>query len=109
MTFAVHTLWRAERDFDRIVAWLCDRSPQGADAWLRAWEKTKETLHDSADKFGLAPENEGPELEVREITFRTRKGKDYRVLYTIRDRNVYIMHLRGPGQDLLSPDEVRFH
>ena len=108
MNFTVHTLWRAERDFDRIVAWLYERSPQGADAWLRAWEKARESLRDSADKFGLAPENEGQELEVREIAFRTRKGKDYRVLYTIRDCDVFIMHLRGPGQNLLSPDELRF-
>lgn len=109
MSFTVHTLWRAERDFDRIVSYLCERSPQGADSWLRAWEKAKQKLQDSADKFGLAPENEGQDLEVREFIFRTRKGRDYRVLYTIRDREVFIMHLRGPGQDLLSPEELRFH
>ena len=107
MNFAVQLLWRAERDVDQILTWLHKRSPQGAAAWHLVWKDTLRTLQSSADTFGHAPENEDQELEVRQITFRTRSGSDYRALYTIRDNDVYVMHVRTPGQDLIPPDELR--
>jgi plasmid stabilization system protein ParE len=104
MKFQVHLLWRAERDLDHIVTWLFERSPQGAEAWHKAWKKTFRTLQTSADAYGLAPESEGQPLEVRQIFFRTRKGRNYRALYTIRGDEVLVMHIRGPGQDLVPPE-----
>ncbi len=107
MKFAVQLLWRAERDIDQILTWLHQRSPQGAATWHRAWKDTIRILQTSADTFGLAPENDDQELEVRQITFHTRSGKDYRSLYTIRGRDVFVMHVRAPGQDLIPPDELQ--
>jgi plasmid stabilization system protein ParE len=109
MKFDVHLLWRAARDVDHIVTWLYERSPQGAEAWHQAWKKTFRTLKMSADAFGLAPESEGHPFEIRQILFRTRKGRDYRALYTIEGRAVYVMHVRSPGQDLVPPEELQLH
>ena len=106
MKFNAHMLRRAARDVELIATWLHQRSPQGADAWLRRWTQTFEALQLSSAAHGLAPEDEGQELEIRQVFFRTRKGRDYRALYTIRDRDVYVMHIRGPGQDLVPADEV---
>lgn len=39
--------------------------------------------------------------------FKTRKGRKYRVLFTIQDQTAIILHVRGPGQDLLDPDDLR--
>ena len=107
MSFDVHILRRAEQDVDQTYAWLCQRSPQGAAAWHRAWKDTIRILEKSADAFGLAPENEDQELEIRQITFHTRSGREYRALYTVSHSDVYIMHIRAPGQDLVPPDELR--
>ena len=106
MKFNAELLWRAERDVDHIVAWLNERSPQGAANWLQAWDETFATLELSADQYGLAPESEG-QLEIRQILFRTRKGREYRALYTIQGRDVYVMHVRAPGQDLVPPEELQ--
>jgi hypothetical protein len=86
---------------------LNERSPQGATSWLRRWDETFAILESAADEYGLAPENECLEFEVRHILFRTRKGRDYRALYTIQGTDVYIMHIRAPGQDLLPPDQLQ--
>ena len=104
--FNAQLLWRAERDVDHILTWLNERSPHGAASWLRTWDRTFAMLESSADEYGLAPENEDHELEIRQIMFRTRKGRDYRALYTIRGNDVYVMHIRAPGQDLVPPDEL---
>jgi plasmid stabilization system protein ParE len=107
MKFNAQLLWRAERDLDRILTWLNQRSPQGAANWLRAWDQTFLTLKSSADEYPLAPESEGWPFEVRQILFRTRKGRDYRALFTIQGTEVLVMHIRGPGQDLVAPEEMQ--
>jgi plasmid stabilization system protein ParE len=105
--FNTHLSWRAQRDVDRILAWLTERSPTGAASWLRTWDETFAILESSADSYGLAPESEGHPFEIHQILFRTRKGREYRALYTIQGSDVFIMHIRAPGQDLVSPDELQ--
>jgi plasmid stabilization system protein ParE len=107
MKFHAQLTWRAERDIDQQLAWLHERSPQGAANWLRVWDQTFATLKSSADQNSLAPESEGQPIEIRQILFHTRKGRDYRALFTIERDTVYVMHVRGPGQDLVSPDQLQ--
>jgi plasmid stabilization system protein ParE len=106
MKYHVHVLFRAERDLDEIVRWIRKRSPQGAATWLRRWDKVLDDLSKQANKCGLAPEDADHELEIRHVVFKTRQGLPYRALFTIRENQVYIMHVRGPGQDLIRPDEI---
>jgi plasmid stabilization system protein ParE len=73
MKFATHLLWRAERDVDHIVSWLNERSPKGAAKWLRRLDATYALLESSANEFGLAPESDGHELEIRQVLFHVRK------------------------------------
>jgi hypothetical protein len=55
----------------------------------------------------LAAEDDHVEFEVREILFKTRHGLIYRALFTIREETATILHVRGPGQDLLDCVEIR--
>ena len=107
MKFNAQLSWRAERDLDRILAWLNERSPQGAASWLRVWDQTFLNLKSSADEYGLAPESEGESFEIRQVLFRTRKGRDYRALYTVHGNDVLVMHIRAPGQNLVLPDQLK--
>ena len=54
------------------------------------------------------PEDEDHEEEIRHILFKTRRGKTYRAIFIIRTDTVFVLHVRGPGQDLIAPDELRF-
>ncbi len=107
MKFQVKVLWQAERDLDRMILWINNKSPQGAAAWLRRWDNVLDDLRKCADKCGLAPEDAGHDIEIRQIVFKTRNGLPYRALFTIRDHHVYVMHVRGPGQDLIRPDDLQ--
>lgn len=107
MKYRAHLLWRAERDLAHILSWLNERSPNGAANWLRVWDQTLRTLESSADEFGLAPESEGQPMEIRQILFRTRSGRDYRTLYTIQGNDLFVMHIRAPGQNLVPSEELR--
>lgn len=107
MTYTVLTLRAAERDFNKMLEYIAARSKAGAAAWARAFDKALARLEVSAGSCPLAAENDCVDFEVREILFRTRRGLIYRILFTIRENKVFILHVRGPGQDFVSAMELR--
>ena len=106
MTYRVRLTARAERDVDRILAWLAGRSPQGAATWYRRWQDVIDHLGLHAVSCPTAPENDDHEDEIRHVIFKTRRGRKYRVLFVVRDDLALIVHVRGPGQDLIATDEM---
>ena len=106
MSFRVSTLPRAEADVRAIARYVRERSPRGADAWLTAFEQAIHHLEQFADGCGEAAENGQFEIEVRQALFKTRRGRVYRLLFTIVDDEVRILRVRGPGQASVDSEEV---
>ncbi len=106
MTFNVVLTRRAELDIAAILGWLRKRSPQGAEAWYRVWTAVLGKLREHASAYGLSPENADHEHEIRHVVFKTRRGRTYRALFTIRVPDVFVLHVRGPGQDVVGPNEL---
>ena len=104
MTFEVIILPQAEIDLEEILRWLRHRSPQGARLWLERWMTVLQSLEDSADRCGDAPENGRYPARIQQFVFRTRRGNPYRVIFTIRESVVYILHIRGLGQLIIPTD-----
>lgn len=102
MKFDLVLLPQADRDVDLIVNFLHSKSPRGADAWYGQWLRACDTLKQSADSFGVAPENDDNDFTVQQFIFKTRYGNPYRVIYRIVDRTAYVYHVRGPGQDYVT-------
>ena len=106
MSTEVELSFRAEKDLDDILAWIASRSPQGARMWLARWKEVCRLLSERPETCLLAPENSDHEEDIRQIVFKTRSGRKYRALFVIRGNRVFITNLRGPGQDLVPPDEL---
>ena len=106
MTFKIKELPRAQDDIRHIFYWIFERSPQGASAWLTAYEDMLKRLEKDATIFGRALENEDCEFEIQEILFRTRRGRPYRAIYFINEDVVNIVRVRGPGQAPTSTEEL---
>ena len=106
MSTEVELSFRAEKDLDAILAWISGRSPQGARMWLARWKEVCRFLSDRPESCLLAPENSDHEEEIRHIVFKTRSGRRYRALFVIRGHRVFVTNLRGPGQDLVPPEEL---
>jgi plasmid stabilization system protein ParE len=107
MTHAIVVLPEANRDADRIFEWIENQSREGAGRGYAAFLKTLESLKNNPDRCGRAPEAALVAAEIRQITFKTRRGGVYRILFLVCDDEVLILHVRGPGQPLLTPDELR--
>jgi plasmid stabilization system protein ParE len=106
MTFRVRELRRAQADIRHIVGWLADRSPQGARAWLDAYDDMVARLEESAAACGEADESAEFDLNVRQTLFKTRRGRVYRALFLIEGDHVFILRVRGPGQAPVDPEEL---
>ena len=107
MPFRVRELRRAQADIRDIAAWLADRSPRGALAWLDAYDDLIARLQNNADSCGPADESDDWELDVRQAFFKTRRGRVYRALFIIEREEVFILRVRGPGQAPVDPAELK--
>lgn len=106
MRFEVVQTRRARADVATIARWLNQRLGPGPDAWYRQWVLATKRLGQSADQFGTAPESDSCPEKILQLQFKTRRGRFFRVLFVIRGDTVYILHVMGAGQDLLSPEEI---
>ena len=104
MKYDVVLLSRAIGEFDEIVEWLARRSSTGLATWLAAFEKAVATLELAPLSCALAPENQEFVDELRQILFRTPRGRNYRLVFTVVDQQVRVLGVRGPGQQSLGPE-----
>ena len=105
MPFRVILLGRAEYDVNAIVDWLIERSPQGAARWLASFDDARTNLANNPLGYGLAPEDDFVDNAIRQIIFKTRRGRRYRALFTEIENEVRILHVRGPGQAPMKASE----
>ena len=106
MTFRLRVLPRAERDAQHIFDWLKARSPDGAIRWWLAFDEAVHKLIDHPNGYGLAPESDSVQYELRQFLFKTRRGRRYRGIFTVIGDEVRVLRVRGPGQPPLEPDEL---
>ena len=98
MAHHVRILREAEFELDVIIAWLAGRSPRGAARLLAAFEKAKDDLAINPFLFGLVPESEFVAFEVRNVFFRTPRGRRYRAIYLIVEEEVRICIFADPAK-----------
>jgi hypothetical protein len=96
-----------EIEVEHTINYLAKRSPHGAVAGCEQWANVLDELKRSPLQHGFAPESVKYGIEIRQILFKTRRGRKYRALFTIVGRGVYVIQLRGPHQDLLRRDQLR--
>lgn len=106
MRFDVRLTAEAEANVREIRDWIAERSRDGALRWLDAFDGAKQRLREGADRFALAAEADAIDEELREISFKTRRGNVYRALFVIRGTTVHVVSVRGTGQDWLKPGDV---
>ena len=106
MKYRVTVQPEAQRAANRIYDWIAERAPAGAESWYRQFMSSVASLEEQPERFGFAPENEFVAPEIRQIIFKTKRGLPYRALYRVVDDEVQILGVRGPGQQLLGPEDL---
>ena len=108
MNSPVRELRRAQADVSAIAAWIHERSPRGAQAWLDAYDQILVSLSESAASYGKAAEHRECDFDIRQAFFKTRHGRVYRVIFVMADGEIYVLRLRGPGQASVTPADLDY-
>ena len=106
MSYQVKILGRAMADADAIYLWIAKRSRQGAWRWHEALLSAAAILSEQPHQHPLAPESQELPEVVRELLFKTPRGRKYRLLFVIFGNEVRIVSVRGPGQPPVTADDV---
>ena len=101
MAFRVSISAKAKRDLNRILDWLLTQGAGDAGVqWWRGSQRAISSLENTPRRCALAPESDVSRAEVRHLLYGT-KPHVYRILFTIKDEVVSIIHIRH-GQRLPS-------
>ena len=101
MRFSVEISDQAYVEVQIIYDWLAERAPAGARRWYEVYQAALDKLEMDANRYALAPESSFFQHEVRQLLFKTRKGRHYRMLYSVFGSKVVVLHVRGPGQEFV--------
>ena len=86
-------LQSAERDIAEAYEWLTERDPSAAVHWYDRLVEVILSLGTFPERCPLAPESKSFNRTIRE-TFHGRRHYKYRILFTVLDDKVYVLHVR---------------
>lgn len=103
MTFRVEISAQAERDAAEILEWLLSQHAGGTGLrWFSAMEDAIASLATFPNRCALAPETRQFAFEARQLLYG-RKPHLYRILFTIDDDVVNILHIRHGRRKPVEP------
>ena len=94
----------AAQDIAQAHLWLAERSPDAAGRWFSRLYDTIGSLELFPERCPLAPENAFFNAEIREI-FHGRRQNKYRILFTVNEGEVHVLHVRHGARLALGEPE----
>src|SRR5262245_48889040 len=98
MSRSLRILERAQSDVDDIFSWLARRTVLGSVAWYVALHRAVAQVADAPDSFPDAVESHALGRSLRQSLFKTRRGRVYRIVFEVSDKEITVLRIRGPGQ-----------
>jgi plasmid stabilization system protein ParE len=96
---------QASADLEAAALWIAKDFPQRALRWFDAISAHILKLSDFPLRCPLAPESRELSIEVRQTTFGKRRGC-YRILFTVQDKTVHVLHVRHGMRASMAPEEI---
>jgi plasmid stabilization system protein ParE len=94
MDFRVELSDRAQRDIAAIYDWLLSQKAGDAgERWFAALNAAIGSLASLPSRCPLAPENRDSPVELHQLLYG-RRAHTYRILFTIEDNVVHVLHIR---------------
>jgi plasmid stabilization system protein ParE len=91
----------AEAVVREICQYIRQDSPSNAAAWRSKFDQLAKSLVALPERCPLAPESQHAKFEIRQLLFG-----NYRILFTIRDDVVAVLHVRHGAREWMEPDEI---
>jgi plasmid stabilization system protein ParE len=94
----------AMQDIAQARLWIAERSSEAAERWFNRLYDTMSSLELFPERCSLAPETVFFNVEIRQI-FHGRRQHKYRILFTVNEGNVHILHVRHGARLALGDPE----
>jgi len=104
MTYRVLIQATAQTEMEAAYRWIRTRSPARAARWYWGLVKAILSLDTMPERCAFAPETDAFDIKIRQLLYGKRGGV-YRVLFTIQDDMVSVLHVRHGAQRFLEPGE----
>jgi plasmid stabilization system protein ParE len=95
----------AQQDIAEARSWLAEREPEAAERWFKSIYDTIGSLETFPERCPLAPESKSFQTEIREI-FHGRRQHRYRILFTVTEKEVHVLHVRHGARLALGEIEM---
>ncbi len=89
------------RDLEAAYEWIARHSVERAAAWLEGAFMAIESLNALPRRCPLATENEAFDVEVRQLLY-----DGFRILFTVEENQVRILHIRHVARRPLVPEDA---
>ena len=99
-TYRVEPTDKALVDAGVAYIWINEHSKTAGARWYEGLMKALRSLENNPHRCSLAPENAFFEQEIRQLIYA-----NYRILFTIEARTVFVLSVRHGARDYLGPDE----
>jgi plasmid stabilization system protein ParE len=103
--YEVIILPSAEENISEAYEWIAGRDEVAAIRWYNQLTELIPTLEIFPERAPLAPESKYFNREIREI-FHGRRQHKYRILFTVTDDKVYVLHVRHGARLALGETET---
>jgi len=100
MKYVVIIQPRAESDIDQAAEWIAQDSPTNAARWYDGLTKAIFSLQDFPARCSVAPENGTFPGVIRQLLYGS-----YRILFTVKDDAVHVLHVRHGARSPAGPEE----
>ena len=94
----------AKSELLEAYRWYHHESPAAARQWLDDLLHTIDTLETFPERCALAPENDAFEETIRQLLHGKKRGT-YRILFTVKEEVVHILHIRHASREHLFKDD----
>lgn len=88
----------AVEDIEEAYRYIHNESPAGADHWYAGIVEAILSLDRMPKRCALAVENDAFPVEIRERLYGV-----YRIHFTVRDKNVHVLHVRHGARRSIEP------
>ena len=107
MRFSVDVTATAKREADEAFAWLHEHTAVYAVEWFNGLLDAVDELAEFPSRWPLAREQGDFDADIRQMLYGKRPHI-YRVLFVVREKTVYVLHIRHGARRTLRPDEINW-
>ncbi len=105
MKFRVEVTESAQAQIEKYYDWYQENIPSFATPWLSKLFEALDTLRQFPNRCPLSPEHDEFREEVRQLLYGKRRNA-YRILFTVQDDIVYVLHIRHHAEARLTAEEI---